>query len=236
MLVTGCDLGPDYRRPTLDLPAAYRSVPPEAQPAWPAAAWWQGFHSPELNHLIGQAEAHNFDIAAAIARIRQADAAVRIAGAPLLPNLNASGSANWQHEGIGAFGSGSSALRRGGGSNASFDVHSYSVGLGASYELDFWGRNRASRQAAVASAMFSRFDQQTVALTVVTNVAITWFTALSLADRLVVARNNLAAAEANLGVIRGRFAAGTASALDLAQQEALAAGERALIPALQSQL
>ena len=233
MLAAGCDLGPDYRRPALDLPAAYRAVPPEAAPAWPAAAWWEGFHSPELNRLIGQAEAQNFDIAAAIARVRQADAQVRIAGAPLLPALNATGSAAWQHEGIGAFGT--SSLRRG-GSNASFDLHSYSAGLSATYELDFWGRNRATRQAAVASAMFSRFDQQTVALTVVTNVATTWFTALSLADRLVVARNNLATAEANLAVIRGRFAAGTASALDVSQQAALAAAERALIPAFESQL
>ena len=239
MLVAGCDLGPDYRRPPLDLPTAYRPVSPDAASAgaalaWPSGAWWQGFRSSELNHLIEQAEAHNFDITAAIARVRQADAQVRIAGAPLLPLLSGSGSADWQHQGIGAFGS-SGSLRRG-GSNASFDFHSYSTGLSASYELDFWGRNRAARQSAVAAAMFSRFDQQTVALTVVTNVATTWFTALSLADRLAVARNNLANAESNLAVIRGRFDAGTAGALDVAQQEALAAGERALIPNLQSQL
>jgi NodT family efflux transporter outer membrane factor (OMF) lipoprotein len=84
--------------------------------------------------------------------------------------------------------------------------------------------------------MFSRFDQQTVALTVVTNVANTWFTALSLADRLGVARRNLADAEQVLKVVRGRLEAGTASALDVAQQEALAAGERALIPGFISQL
>jgi NodT family efflux transporter outer membrane factor (OMF) lipoprotein len=83
--------------------------------------------------------------------------------------------------------------------------------------------------------MFSRFDQQTVALTVVTNVANTWFTALSLADRLDVARRNLAAADSTLAVIRGRFDAGTASALDIAQQQALADGERALIPSFISQ-
>ena len=88
----------------------------------------------------------------------------------------------------------------------------------------------------MSSAMFSRFDQQVVALTVVTNVANTWFTALALADRLAVAQRNLADAEQTLAVIRGRLDAGTASALDVAQQEALVAGERATIPNLRNQL
>ena len=88
----------------------------------------------------------------------------------------------------------------------------------------------------MSSAMFSRFDQQVVALTVVTNVANTWFIALALADRLAVAQRNLADAEQTLAVIRGRLDAGTANALDLAQQESLVAGERATIPNLRNQL
>ena len=86
VLLSGCDVGHDYARPALDMPAAYRATAETAAAAWPAADWWQGFRSPELNALIEQARAHNFDIAAAIARVRQADAQVRIAGAPLLPD------------------------------------------------------------------------------------------------------------------------------------------------------
>nr|WP_294516392.1 efflux transporter outer membrane subunit [uncultured Rhodopila sp.] len=237
LLLAGCDLGPDYNRPALDIPAAYRATPQSAAAAWPSADWWRGFHSPDLNALIEQARAQNFDIAAAIARVRQADAQVRIAGAPLLPDFSGTGNGSWQHEGLGTGSSSRIGVSGGGGgSNASIDFHSYSAGLNASYELDFWGRNLAARRAAVASAMFSRFDQQTVALTVVTDVANTWFTALSLADRLAVARQNLRDAEQTLAVIRGRLEAGTASALDVAQQEALADGERALIPNFISQL
>ena len=233
-LLAGCNVGHDYARPGLDIPDAYRATADTAATAWPAADWWRGFGSPELNALIEAARAQNFDIAAAVARVRQADAQVRISGAPLLPDLSGTGSASWQHEGIGAAGSSLSASRA--GSNASFDFHTYSAGLSASYELDFWGRLRAARQSAMASAVFSRFDQQTVALTVVTNVANTWFTALSLADRLAVARGNLKDAEQTLAVIQGRFDAGTANQLDIAQQAALAAGERALIPNFVSQL
>jgi len=235
-LLAGCDLGPDYRHPALDLPPAYRASPQSAASAWPPADWWRGFHSAELSALIEQARAQNFDIAAAVARVRQADAQVRIAGGALLPTLSGTGNADWQHEGLGA---GSSRLGSRGSSrqsNASIDFHSYSGGLSAAYELDFWGRRLAARRSAEAFAVFSRFDQQTVALTVVTNVANTWFSALAFADRLAVARGNLAAAEQTQAVIRGRFEAGTASALDIARQEALVAGERATIPGFTSQM
>ncbi|HET6307487.1 MAG TPA: efflux transporter outer membrane subunit [Rhodopila sp.] len=227
-LLAACNLGHDYQRPQLDIPGSYQATPPTSAIAAPSTTWWQGFHSPDLNALIEQALAHNFDIDAAIARVRQADAQLRIAGAPLLPDITTTASAAWQHEGINSFTTQSGA--RGIGSNASFDFHTYSAGLDASYELDFWGHNRAARQSAVASAMFSRFDRQTVTLTVVTGVANTWFTALAFSDRLEVARHNLADSEHTLAVIRGRFDAGTASQLDIAQQDSLVAAVRATIP------
>jgi len=229
LLLTGCSLGPNPGRPAMELPARFRA-PASAAPVWPQQGWWRGFNSPELDRLIQQARTQNFDIAAAIARIRQADAQVRIAGAALLPSLNASGSADWQHA---SFASG------GGGRGRAvhpFETHNYSLGLNAAYEADFWGKIRAGRQAAIANAMFTRFDAQTVALTAETDVALTWFSALAFADRLAVAQRNLTDAEQVLAVIRGRLGAGTASALEVAQQEALVAAERALIPSLRNQM
>jgi len=216
----------------LDIPAAYRATSATAAEAWPAEDWWTGFGSPELNALIEQARVRNFDIQAAIARVRQADAQVRIAGAALLPVLNGTASAGWQHLGFNTDTSSRGAFA----SNASADFHSYAAGLSASYQIDFWGHNLARRRSAIASAEFSRFDQRTVALTVVTNVANTWFTALALADRLAVAKRNVADGEQTLAVIRGRLQAGTASALDVANQATLVSGEQANIPNFQSQL
>ncbi len=234
LLLGGCNLGPDYQRPEVEMPVEFRATPATEAAAWPSEDWWRGFKSHELNSLIEQARVQNFDIAAAIARVRQADAQVRIAGAPLLPTVSASGNASWQQ--VGAT-KGFTGVSRGGSTTSTINIHSYSLTpLNAAYEVDFWGLNRAAQQAAVSSAVFSRFDQEVVALTVVTNVANTWFTALGLADRLVVAQNNLADAEHTLAVIRGRLDAGTASALDIAQQEALVAGERAVIPGLRNQL
>ena len=216
------------------MPVQFRATEASGTEAWPSEDWWRGFKSHELTALIEQARAQNFDLAAAIARVRQADAQVRIAGAAMLPNVTATGSASWQQTGATR---GFTGVSRGGSTSSTIDIHNYSLSpLNVAYEVDFWGKNRAARQSAMSSAMFSRFDQQVVALTVVTNVANTWFIALSLADRLVVAQRNLADAEQTLAVIRGRLDAGTANALDLAQQESLVAGERATIPNLRNQL
>ena len=234
LLVGGCDLGPDYQRPEVEMPVQFRATEASGTEAWPSEDWWRGFRSRELTALIEQARAQNFDIAAAIARVRQADAQVRIAGSALLPNVAATASASWQQTGATR---GFTGVSRGGSTNSTIDIRDYSLTpLNVAYEVDFWGKNRAARQSAMSSAMFSRFDQQVVALTVVTNVANTWFTALALADRLVVAQRNLADAEQTLAVIRGRLDAGTANALDVAQQESLVAGERATIPNLRNQL
>ena len=234
LVLGGCDLGPDFLRPEVEMPTAFRATAATEATAWPSEDWWRGFASPELNALIEQARAQNFDIAAAIARVRQADAQVRIAGAALLPTVTATAGASWQQSGTTR---GFSGVSRGGSTTSTIDIRNYNLTpLNVAYEADFWGKNRAARQATVASAVFSRFDQQVIALTVVTSVATTWFTALALSDRLNVAQRNLADAQQVLAVIRGRLDAGTASALDLAQQEALVAGERAVIPNLRSQM
>jgi NodT family efflux transporter outer membrane factor (OMF) lipoprotein len=232
-LLAGCDLGPAYHPETGPVPDAFRAAPAADTAVWPDKNWWRGFSSPDLSALIEAAQAHNLDIAAAVARIRQADAQLRIAGAPLLPNLNGTGGASWQHEGLGTNGASTLSSRSRSGS---VDLHSYNVGLNASYELDFWGKNLANRQSALSSAMFSRYDRQTVALTAVTNVASTWFNALAFADRLQIAERNLDASMQTLAVIRGRREAGTASDLDVAQQETFVATSRAAVPNLRNQL
>ncbi len=234
LMLGACNLGPDYQRPEVEMPLQFRATEASAAEAWPSEDWWRGFRSPDLNDLIEQARTQNFDIVAAIARVRQADAQVRIAGAPLLPALTATASTSWQQVGSNL---GFTGVSRGGSTSATIDVRDYSfTPINIAYEVDFWGKNRAARQSAASSAVFSRFDQQVVALTTVTNVANTWFAALAFADRLVVAQRNLADAEQTLAVIRGRLDAGTATALDLAQQEALVATERATIPNLRNQL
>ena len=96
--LAGCNLGPHYARPDIPAPAAWAPVTTEStntgprapdSPAWPDGQWWHAFGSAELDRLIAQAQQANDDVKAAMARVSQADAQVRIASAPLLPSLGA---------------------------------------------------------------------------------------------------------------------------------------------------
>ncbi len=223
-VVAGCSLGPAYVRPVQDLPPAFLGTAAEA---WPAAEWWRGFGSPELDGLIADARRYNNDLAAAAARVVQADAQVRISGAPLLPAVNGTGNFDYQRTGNSRNRSGFSVP--GGGRYS--DTRSYQLGLNVSYDLDFWGRNRALAEAAQASAVATRFDQETVALSIVTSVALTYFQMVAAQDRLRVAMRNLKDAQQILAAYRARLSVGTANALDVSQQEALVAGQLAAIPA-----
>jgi multidrug efflux system outer membrane protein len=242
----GCDVGPDYHRPSVDVPFAFTSpgaASPERGgpvPVWPGSTWWQGFRSPELDRLIAEAEAHNYTIQSAIDAASAADAAVRVAGGALLPTLTAAPSAsfaqvnesNGSRSGYGAvLGSDGTVTQIGQGI---VDTRTYSAELSASYEIDFWGKNLATFKAAQANAVASRYAAQVTALTVVSEVADTWFSALAYQDELDVARRNLAAAQDLLRVEQARLNVGTASMLDVAQQAALVAGQRANVPDLVS--
>lgn len=228
--LAGCALGPAYERPEEDIPPAFRATAETAQAAWPAPDWWRGFDSPELDALIERARTYNLDLAAAAARVYQADAQVRISGAPLLPAITGNGNYNYNLAGTGSSRSRTSGITTTSGSRY-FDSKTYSLSIGVSYDFDFWGKNRANFEAARATALASVFQQETVALTVVTSVANNWFQVLAGQDRLDVARRNLRDAERILAAYRAREAAGTANALDVSQQAALVAGQRAQIPA-----
>jgi multidrug efflux system outer membrane protein len=202
------------------MPAAYAEP---SQPGFAVTApdWWRSFNSDELSALVAAALNANPDLAIATERILQAEVQVRIAGASLLPEVG--------------FGAGTSRRKThpdGGpwstsdGSNAAFS---------ASYEIDLWGRNAAGVRAAASSLRATRYDFETVRLTLVTSVASTYFQVLSLRGRLATARDNLVIAERVFAVVDARVRHGAASALDLARQQAAVLGQRAAIPPLELQ-
>jgi NodT family efflux transporter outer membrane factor (OMF) lipoprotein len=226
----GCFLPNEVIPAAIYTPKAYQAGPRNADAALPSVVWWRGFRSKELTGLIEEALTSNFDVAAAVARIVQADAQSRITGAALLPIVDAN---------AGASRSASSQTTR--GTDGSFSSGSsprsnYSLSLSASYEIDFWGKNRAAMRAAEEVAVASRFDREVVALTTVVSVANSYFLVLAAHDRLRIARDNLAAATRVYNLIKQRFDVGTASALDTAQQESLVATVRAQIPPLELSL
>ena len=223
--LAACSVGPVYHRPDIVPPSRWHEAAQPAEPVsasvWPEAGWWHGFGSARLDQLIAEAEHSNDDLAGAMARVQEADAQVRIAGAPLFPSLDL---------GVDATRERASVTGRG---LTTFNV--FNPQLTASYELDFWGKNRAARAAARAAAVASRYDRQTVALTVVSSVASTYFQALELHDRVEVARENLANGKKILGGLQLEQNVGTATGLDVAQQATAVALLDAAIPPLVQQ-
>lgn len=226
--LSGCLLTSDLPDPALDVPPDYKAAGSRARmDAPPTLDWWRGFRTAELTALMEEAQTVNLDIAAATARFRQADAQARVAGAPLFPSLSGSGSETYSR----TSGSSSSGLSIGGR-----EVVNYGASLSASFELDFWGKNRDAAQAAEETAVASRFDRDVVALTTLTSVANAYFLVLSSQDRLRVAERNIASAQRILDAIRQRLSAGTGNDLDVAQQESVLANQRALVPPLRQTL
>ena len=228
-VLAACSVGTPYRRPDIPLPQQWNATaengvnpaPDTHAAVWPESDWWHGFGSDRLDELIAQAQQSNDDLAGAIARVQEADAQLRIAGAPLLPSLDLGATATRERSSVASGGLGV------------YNV--FNPVLTASYELDFWGKNRAARDAARAAAVASRYDQQTVALTVVSSVATTYFQALELRDRLVVAHQNLENGDKILHGLTFEQEVGTATGLDVAQQATLVALLYAAIPPLEEQ-
>ena len=210
----------------LDIPESYRYARGAPEAATPELDWWRSFKSRELTSLVEQAITANFDIAVAIAQIVQADAQVRIAGAPLLPTLDYNASETVAK-------AAQLGTRSGG---ASLFSRLYATSLSASYVLDFWGKNRAALNASIETSIASRYNREVVTLTTLTAVADTYFQILAAQDRLRINRQSLADSSRILFLIRQQFEAGTASDLNVAQQESLVETVRATIPPLEETL
>jgi NodT family efflux transporter outer membrane factor (OMF) lipoprotein len=214
-MLSGCFLGPDKLDLGISIPETYTHAPTQSDAGRPPLDWWRGFRSRELTGLMEQAQTANQDIAAAVARILQADANARIANAALLPAINLDTSAT-RNKQPGA------------------QVRSiYNLSFNAAYEIDFWGKNRAALASATESAIATRYDRDVVALTVLASTGNAYFQVLAAQDRLRIARDNLAAATRILAIIKERAAVGTASQLEVSQQESLVAQVRAAIPVLE---
>ncbi len=189
--------------------------------------WWTQFGSPQLNRLVDQARRDSFDVAAAMARVRQAQASAVIAGAPLLPEVNFNLNASRQK-----------LLRGEGGPDLDATqsdnvADSFGANLTASYEVDFWGGRAAARDSALHSLRASEFDQATVELTLLGNVADRYAQTLAARQRQQIAELNLANARNVLGLVQTRYDAGSATALELAQQKSLVASQQRQLPLIQ---
>ncbi len=217
LVLAGCVSAPPQVQQSqwqaLDVPAQWqRSDGATGQRDAVSQGWWRSFGSAELDALVADAQQHSLDVAAAMARVQQAQASARYAGAELLPTVNATAQAG--HQG-----------RLGG----------HAVGLAASYELDLWGRLQSQRDAAGAALRASSFDHDTVRLSVTAAVADAWLLNVGLRERGEIAQRNLQTAERLLALVESKANFGAATSLELAQQRGLVAAQRRALAALDQQ-
>jgi outer membrane protein, multidrug efflux system len=218
----GCTiLDPNVPAPVVELPEAYIKQKPNSGPLAASPGDFAVFKSPRLVELIALGRGFNFDVGAAIARIQEAEAQVRIATQALIPTVQAQGS-------------GSQSLTHVQGQAVKTTTV---IGeLTASYTLDFWGQFRSLLYAAKSNEWNASFAAATVAISTDASIANTYFEAIGTQEQIDISRRNLAAAQDILDKVRERFKYGTASQLDVAQQETLVANIAVTIPPLERML
>ncbi|ULO24869.1 efflux transporter outer membrane subunit [Methylocystis sp. SB2] len=243
--LAGCDL--EWDKPDLSAPppAQFREAKPQPQPPIAGGRDFAAkFGSKELTQLVERALDDNQDIAAAIARITQADAQARVSSAALFPTVNMTDIARSTRVpgttiNVGSSSTGINPSTSSTGSQQGFDARTFGffqLALTASYEVDFWGKNENASKAARILANVSRFDRNVVEISTVAAVLNAYFQVLTAQDRLRIANQNVTIAQGVMDAINARLEAGTATVLDTSQQETILAQQRATIPPLEQTL
>jgi multidrug efflux system outer membrane protein len=221
MLVAGCATQPDYQRPAVELPAAWKD---SAQNTVKDGNWWRIYADPALEKLIEEALARNTDLLAAAARVDEARALVGQADASLYPSVDATFNRDrtLSSAATGMLPPGMPPER-----------NNYRASLNVSYEVDLWGRLRTGARAARADLLASEAARETVRITLAADVAKAYFALRALDAQVEATRRALGLREDGLRLQQKRLDGGVISAYDYRQLEAETAAARAQLPPLE---
>lgn len=229
VVLSGCLLGPDYERPEVPLPESFRASP-SVTPSGNVTnevvlvEWWTLFNDSVLNDLVASAQKNNADVQIAVARLGQALALARLAGAALYPTLNMTASGTRASSGTSVSPSG-----------VGFQANTAQVGLVTSYEIDVWGRVRRNIESATALATASQYEQDSVRLTLSALVTNTYLRLRSLDAQRDVVMNSVKTRENSLRVAQAKLDGGLVSPIDVSQARAAKAASEANLSELTRQ-
>jgi len=224
-VTAGCALGPDYRRPEIPTPAAYRFAPEATADSVGDAGWWQVYRDSTLQSLIREALANNLDVRIAAARVDQARAALGSARLQRLPQLSAAAGAARQR---------TSSYQLPPGVPPVNDA--FSVEGSLSYEIDFWGKYRRATEAARAQLLQSAYAKQDVMAGLVAGVATAYFTLQTLDEQLAITRRTVGTRQKFVDLTQAQHDRGTVSELDVATAQAQLAIAKANLPDLERRI
>src|SRR6266700_2147940 len=242
--LTGCAVGPNYKRPTVNVPVTYREpihetpadADAKAQPVNPNQAkaerpseslgdakWWEVFQDPQLQSLIRTALKNNYDVRIAATRVLQAQAQLGITRADQLPSLSAGGNITSQQ---------SPKL----GPIPAYEITQGQLTASAAYNLDFWGKYRRATQAARASLLANEWAQKEVTATLVANLATAYFQLRELDLELEISKRTFNSRNESLQLTQTLEQHGISSLLDVRQSEQLVYTAATEIPDLERQI
>ncbi|HEU4995318.1 MAG TPA: efflux transporter outer membrane subunit [Gemmatimonadaceae bacterium] len=209
-----CRVGPRYHRPPLDVPTTFRGERQDTTgpPSFGEAKWWNVFRDDELQKLIRQALDRNYDVRIAAARVLQARAQLTITRADQFPTVSVNAEA--QREQI-------PSRKQGGFELGAATVNLFQLDALLSWELDFWGRFRSATDRERANLLGTRWGARAVVVSVVSQVARSYFTLRELDLELSIARRTLAARQESLDLTRTQERGGVASLIDVREAEQL---------------
>ncbi len=230
-LLAGCAIGPDYTRPKLTPPEAFRGqVGPREAASLADLSWWEVFQDPALKRLIEEALASNYDLRIAAARVEQARAQVTVGRAPFYPqigyNVKAQRSKGFA-EALGISGQTPEEPPA---------VNQFLGALSATWEIDVWGQIRRLSEAAFAEFLASDDARRGVLLTLVSDVAQAYFELVELDAQLEISRKTTDAYRGIYKIFQDRLEFGVASELQTSRAERALASAAATIPELESQI
>jgi outer membrane protein, multidrug efflux system len=228
IVLSGCTMGPNYKRPTVAVPPAYRGLVPDASAQTESASlgdekWWDVFQDEQLRSLVRTALQQNYDLRIAASRILEARAQLGITRADQFPTVST--------------GAGIADVRTAQSKFLpAFETSTGQVNLSAAWELDFWGKFRRATEAARANVLASEWARQEVVSTLVANVAAGYFQLRALDLELEISQRTLDSRQESLRLTQILANGGATSLLDVRQAEQLVFTASAEIPALQQQI
>jgi outer membrane protein, multidrug efflux system len=227
VLLSGCAVGPNYKRPTVNVPTDYRGAMPAQTNAAKSLGnekWWDVYQDPVLTQLIHTATQQNYDVRIAATRVLEAQAQVGITRANQFPSASV--------------GAGVSSQQNAKVSSVfpAYEVNAGQLDLSVIWNLDFWGKYRRQTEEARAQLLATQWGQQAVISSLVANVATAYFQLRALDSELEISQRTLGSRQQSLQLTRVLETHGGASDLDVSQSEQLVYTASETIPDLERQI
>ena len=223
LVLGGCMIGPDYVRPPVDAPTAWRINDRSARDL-ANTSWWEQFNDPVLNDLIATALRENKDLLIATARIEEYAGYLGVSRSQLFPQIGVGGDASRQLGSI----AGADALKR--------TFSTYDLVAGVNWEIDLWGKIRRQNEAARAQLMASEDAQQGVVLSLVAAVAGGYSSLRSLDRQLEIAKATAKSRGESYRIFQDRYAGGIISLLELSQNKSQYEEALAVVPKVEKEI